>query len=353
MSSVVRAAERLNSPQTAAVAPRSTQNQYRFVSVLPWASSDTENKLFNRITIVALVLTVLFAAVVKWQDLPEKPRAEIERVPPQLAKIIAPRKVQPPKPIPKPEPKPEPKVEKPKPVEPKPKPPEPKPVEKKKPVVKIPPKVKAPSQAELAQQAKAKAQQSGLLAFQDDLASMRSDMNINNLADTDTIKGAGAASETQRKFVGKKVSGSSGGVDTSKLSSDVGSRGELAGRKTTEYVAPNEGLASLAAKQLETEDTVLGSRDIESIRKVLDANKGAIYAIYRRALRKDPSLEGKVTVNLQIDPNGAVTDIKLVFSEFESPALEQKLLSRIRLVNFGPQQVTPTSLDYSFNFLPF
>jgi hypothetical protein len=179
---------------------------------------------------------------------------------------------------------------------------------------------------------------------------MRNGMNINNLADTDAILGAGAAAKPQRKFIGKKVSG---GVDTSRLSSDIGSRGELAGRKTTEYVAPNEGLASLAAKQLVTEDTVLGSRSIESIRKVLDANKGAIYAIYRRALRQDPSLEGKVTVNLEISPNGAISVIKLVFSELESAELEKKLLSRIRLVNFGEQQVTQTVLDYSFNFLPF
>jgi outer membrane biosynthesis protein TonB len=333
--------------------PQASLAETDFDSVLPWASSEAENKLFNKITLVALVLTVMFAVLVSWQELPEKPRAELEKLPPQLTKIIAPRKVIPPKPIPKPEPKPEAKIDKPK-KEDKPKPPEPKPVEVKKSVEKkAPPKVKIPTKAELAQKAKAKAQQSGLLAFQDDLASMRNDMNINNLADTDAIKGAGATGETQRKFIGKKVSGASGGVDTSRLSSDIGSRGELAGRKTTEYVAPNEGLASLAAKQLVTEDTVLGSRSTESIRKVLDANKGAIYSIYRRALRKDPSLEGKVTVNLQIAPSGTVSEIKLVFSELDDPALEKKLLSRIRLVNFGEQQVTQTILDYSFNFLPF
>jgi hypothetical protein len=210
-----------------------------------------------------------------------------------------------------------------------------------------------PTQAEITEQAKTKAKQSGLLAFQEDLASMRDNASLNNLADTDTIKGAGASNQTQRKFVGKKVAGNSGGVNTNNLTTNIGSKGELKGRKTTEYVAPNEGLASLAAKQVVTEDTVLGSREIESIRKVLDANKGAIYAIYRKALRSDPSLQGKLTVNLQINPNGSVSKVILVFSELASPDVEKKLLNRIRLINFGDQQVTLTQLDYSFNFLPF
>jgi protein TonB len=236
----------------------------------------------------------------------------------------------------------------------------PKPVEPikipKKEVEKAPPKpvkVKVPTQAEITEQAKTKAKQSGLLAFQDDLASMRDNTSLSNLADTDTIKGAGASNQTQRKFIGKKVAGNSGGVDTSNLTTNVGSKGELAGRKNTEYVAPSEGLASLAAKQLEIQGSVLGNRQTESIRKVLDANKGAIYAIYRKALRSDPSLQGKVTVKLSIDPNGGVSNVELVFSELNSEDVENKLLRRIKLIDFGDQNVTKTLLDYSFNFLPF
>jgi hypothetical protein len=321
-----------------------------FITVLPWSSSELENKRFNTLTAVVLFITLAFAAVVKWQELPERARAEKEKVPAQLTRLMTPRKVEPPKPV---TPKPEPKIEKSKPVSPKaaePKKTAPKEVKKAPPK---PVKVKVPTQAEITNQAKAKAKQSGLLAFQDDLASMRDNINLNNLADTDTIKGAGANNQTQRKFVGKKIASNSGGVNTSNLTTNIGSRGELAGRKNTEYVAATEGLASLAAKQFETEDSVLGSRKTESIRKVLDANKGAIYAIYRKALRSDPSLQGKVTVKLSIEPNGGVSKVELVFSELDSKGVENKLLSRIKLINFGEQNVTTTILDYSFNFLPF
>jgi outer membrane biosynthesis protein TonB len=327
-----------------------------FVTLLPWSSSEGENKRFSFIVALVLCVTLLFAALVKWQELPERPRAEKEKVPAQLTRLMTAKKIPEPKPVivkpePKPSPSPEPKVEKPKPVEPKKVPPEP-----AKPATKVPPKpvkVKVPTQAEITEQAKTKAKQSGLLAFQDDLASMRDNPSLNNLADTDTIKGAGSSNQTQRQFIGKKVSGASGGVNSSNLSSNIGAKGELAGRKNTEYVAPSEGLASLAAKETVTEATVLGSRNVESIRKVLDANKGAIYAIYRRALRSDPSLQGKLTVKLSIDPAGAVSEVALVFSELGSTEVESKLLKRISLVNFGEQAVTQTFLEYSFNFLPF
>lgn len=332
-----------------------------FITVLPWSSSELENKRFKTITAVVLCITLAFAAMVKWQELPERPRAEREKVPAQLTRLMQPKKIELPKPvIPKPPahkplpPEPvAPKIEKPKPVVPKPV--EPKKVPPKD-IKKVAPKlvkVKVPTQAEITEQAKTKAKQSGLLAFQDDLASMRENANLNNLADTNTIKGAGANNQTQRKFIGKKVAANSGGVNTSNLTTNIGSRGELAERKNTEYVAPNEGLASLAAKQVLTEDSVVGSRETESIRKVLDANKGAIYAIYRKALRADPSLQGKVTVKLSIEPNGAVSKVELVFSELDSEDVENKLLSRIRLISFGEQNVTTTLLDYSFNFLPF
>jgi protein TonB len=185
------------------------------------------------------------------------------------------------------------------------------------------------------------------------LASVRDNTSLSNSADTDTIRAAGASNQTLTKFIRKKVAGNSGGVDTSNLTTNIGSRGVLVGRKNNEYVAPSEGLASFAAKQLETQESVLGSRQPDSIRKVFDADKGATYAIYRKALRSGPSLQGKVTVKLSIDSNGGVSNVERVISELNSEDVENKLLRRVKLINFSEQNVTKTLLDYSFNFLLF
>ena len=325
-----------------------------FNSQLPWSSSSLENKRFRRFTLICLALTLMLAAVVSFYELPEVPRVEKESLPPQLAKILKaktpppPPKVEP-KNTPKPEPKPEP-VEKVKPVE------TPKPVEKVvKPVAKAEPKVTPPqpSKEELIKTAREKAKQTGVLAFQDQLASLRDSVNVDNLANTELTKGAGQSEATARKRVGRKVTGTSGGFNSNNLTSDAGAKGTLQGRKTTEFEAPDEGAAQLATKQIVTESQVIGDRDVEAIRKVLDANKGAIYGLYRRALRNDPTLQGKLTVKLVIEADGGISDISLLASELEAPELEKKLLSRIRLINFGAANVTQTQLEYSFNFLPF
>ncbi len=52
------------------------------------------------------------------------------------------------------------------------------------------------------------------------------------------------------------------------------------------------------------------SRSIEEIKLVFERNKGAIYAIYNRALREDPSLQGKVVLELKISPSGEVIDVQ-------------------------------------------
>ena len=91
---------------------------------------------------------------------------------------------------------------------------------------------------------------------------------------------------------------------------------------------------------------------MEDIRREFDRNKGAIFAIYNRALRADPTLQGKVVLELVIDPSGAVQDIRVVASEFADEALVAKILKRIRLFNLGAQEVGTTTISYPVHFLP-
>ena len=95
-----------------------------------------------------------------------------------------------------------------------------------------------------------------------------------------------------------------------------------------------------------------GARSREEIEKVFDRNKAAIYALYRRALRTDPTLEGKVVLTLTIAPSGAVTDIQIVSSELAAPELESKLLRRIRMFDFGARDVAVTTTTKPIDFFP-
>jgi outer membrane biosynthesis protein TonB len=91
---------------------------------------------------------------------------------------------------------------------------------------------------------------------------------------------------------------------------------------------------------------------MESIRRVFEQHKGAVYAIYNRALRKDPEIRGKYVFHIVIEPSGAISKIELISSELGNNALEQKLLTRIRVIDFGPEDVVATPVNYRFDFLP-
>lgn len=83
-------------------------------------------------------------------------------------------------------------------------------------------------------------------------------------------------------------------------------------------------------------------------------NKGSIYAIYNRSLRKNPDLEGKIVFNIEIDPEGNVVDTKIVSSELDAPKMEQKLLIKIKSFKF-PQRKSSENLvvTYPIEFVPY
>lgn len=308
---------------------------------LPWAVGGEEDRRFRRYVRNALIAFVVMAVIVPMIPVPELKREELEKLPPQLARIVLeekiipePKKVEPPKPEPvKPEPKPE--------AEKKPKP-EPKPEVKPEP--KIVPKVDKVAEA------RQKAAKSGLLQFQDELAAMRDDTALDKVANASLTRANAQAAQLDRSVITANNRKTSGGINTAQLSRDTGGVA-LSGRETTTVDAPAG--THIAAKRSGSDDSQHSGRSDEAIRKVMDSNKGAVFSIYNRALRANPALAGKFTVQMVIEPSGQVSGIKIIASELNDPDLEQKLLARIRMIAFGAADVVKTTLNYSFDFLPY
>ena len=142
---------------------------------------------------------------------------------------------------------------------------------------------------------------------------------------------------------------SSGGIQTAALSVDS-SGPALAARETTRV---ENTIVSTYQGQANSESARLGGRSDDAIRQVMDRNKGAIFAIYNRALRKNPALEGKLVFEMVVNPAGTVTELTLLSSELEDDALSRKILARIRMIQFGAEDVSSTRVNYSFDFLPY
>jgi outer membrane biosynthesis protein TonB len=308
---------------------------------LPWESSLVEDARYRKILRNMLSAFLAFAILIPWLPVEELSREKQEAVPPHLARVIMEKKVLP-KPIPIPvKPKPIEK-KKPEPVEKK----KPEPVEKKKPEPVVKPPPKAPDRVEKARELAAV---SGVLAFQDSLADMRDSMDVSTLNNTGMSSGQASAAKTERAILSAASKTGSGGIQTAALSRNTGGAA-LSGRETTRVTS---SLASGAAEEVAGSSASLGGRSDESIRRIMDKNKGVIFAIYNRALRKNPRLSGKLVFEMQIEASGAISEVKLLSSELGDDKLTRKILSRIRMIRFEPEQVVTTTVNYSFDFLPY
>ena len=126
----------------------------------------------------------------------------------------------------------------------------------------------------------------------------------------------------------------------------------LGQRKTTEVSGPTGIGADPGAPGLSGDKRIAG-RSLAEIQETFDRNKGAFYALYNRALRDKPGIQGKIVVNLTIEPDGSVSRCELVSSEMGDPDLERKIILRVQQLNFGAKAVPRfTYPNYPIFFLP-
>ena len=85
---------------------------------------------------------------------------------------------------------------------------------------------------------------------------------------------------------------------------------------------------------------------------MFDSNKGALYAIYGRALRDQQELQGKLVLEFTIAPSGEITMCRVVSSELNDPELEKKIVARVRQIKFKPADVEPLTVSKPLDFMP-
>ena len=139
------------------------------------------------------------------------------------------------------------------------------------------------------------------------------------------------------------------------MSRNTGGSG-LGGRSTTQV---SSGVAALggggsggSADEEGGGDGQRASRSREEIERVFDQNKGAIYALYNRALRENPELQGKLVLKLTIEASGEVSMVEVVSSELADQELERKLVQRIRMFRFLEKDVPPVTTTKPIDFFP-
>ena len=294
---------------------------------LPWEGDPETSSRFRKILRTLLVIFLLFGIVVPFLHLPQ-PTAEETEVPQRLAQVMIEEKPKPPPPPPKPVVEEKPKV---------------------KPEEKTPVKPPPVDQKQIAHE---KAQKQ-VNQFKDELADLRQQMDLSSMQTKNLSGAVGADSHAERSLITSKVGTGSSGITSANSSRGFGTgAGSLTGHDTTAVTSTiaSGGLNSRGPSR--TGSSGKAARSREEIETVFDRQKGAIYALYNRATRSNPELQGKLVLEFTISPAGDVTMCRVVSSELKDEELERKIVSLVKLFKFEARDVETITTTKPIDFFP-
>ena len=298
---------------------------------LSWSPQSTCNRRFNIIATIVLVITLFIGMIFSAVTIPPQVRTVETSIPERVAQFLTenkkPKVIQiKPKPLPKPTPKPR--------------------IKKKAPNKdkKLKPLTKA------LKKARKKAENSGLLALSNELADLMDTSAVSAMVSGRTSKGSTKAAKLNKDILTKGTGTGSGGVGserhnlatgTTKLSQKELSnfRASLLAKNTTEKTTRRT--STQASVRLEEQVTV-----------IFDQNKSKLYSLYNRARRKNPSLKGKLILEITITPLGQVSNVRIVVSELNDPALEKRIIARVKQFKFGQSGKEKITVTFPIEFIP-
>lgn len=294
---------------------------------MPWNKDGEDQRQFRKILLIVLFFSMLLGILIPMWEIPIPDRVEVVEIPERLAQLMVPKQAPPPPP---------PKQEKPE--------------EKKPEKEKAKPEKPAP---EKAKKARKKAERAGLMAFKDDFADLIDDTPVAKLGAKAKVSGNGSkAKKTTRSLVTSSVGSGSSGINTASLSRNVGGSGDSIGGVEFTRVESSIG-TDFAGEESPLSSGPGPSRTDEEIQIVFDKYKAALYRIYNRELRKNPTLQGKMVLRLTIEPDGKVSACSVDSSDMDSPALDKNIAARVKKFNFGAKDSVPTiTILYPIDFLP-
>lgn len=308
---------------------------------LDWSPESQSDKQFKLITVVVLIVMLLLAVILGSIDVPKEERQARQVIPERIANILLEKKKarkEIKKPAPKAKPKPKPKKEKPK--------------------VKKIIKDKKPEKplTQVQKKARAKAEESGLIALSNELSDLMDTSDISAMVggEVKSAKSSSQAHQPDKKILLANANQGSGGVDNTAYTTKVGktklSKLEIASVKQS--LVKDEDPKKVSLKKGAVKRASGGVRAEEDVTLIFDQNKSKLYSLYNRARRKNPGLKGKIILQITISPAGKVANLKVVSSELNDKDLESKLIKRIRGFNFGAKNVKQLTVIYPIEFLP-
>ncbi len=309
---------------------------------LPWTSTSAQEQKYKRLLWTVLGVASVLGVIGWLLPLPEEDPYEVIEIPPRIAQLLLEEQPLPPPPPPppeeeEPEPEPEDPIEEPEPEQ----------------VVETEPEPEPEPEPEIDQTEVAREQARAAFTFAEDLTDLVDNDLLETVNDDRELTASVAeADRNERAMITSSAGSASSGINTANMSRNTGGT-QIAARNTTQVESPVDGIGQNAAGGARREGTSgRASRSREEIELVFDRNKGAIFALYNRALRQNPTLEGKLVLRITIAPTGEVTACEVVSSELGDPELEQRLVQRVMLFRFESRDVESITTTKPIDFFP-
>jgi outer membrane biosynthesis protein TonB len=306
------------------------------IAILPWSYQVDDQKRFRKSAAITLLFTVLFSVLVTQVTLPPLVAPNGEEIPNHVVRLLMEERKAPPPPVEMPKPK----VKA-----------EPKPVEKPVQLAKAEPKAEplAPKEPD--------AKEQGILAFREKLASAQQDQVVGKLGLQANIDNSDYnAARAQRSMLTTNGPGSSGGINLASISRGVGNGngkgGGMAGVAVTRASSAIAAVGTPGGDRPVAGDAGVPGRTDEEIQIVFDRYKSALYRLYNKELRRDPTLQGQVIIKLTIEPDGSVSLCELKASDMNAPELTAQVVERVKGFDFGAKAVPAITILYPIDFLP-
>jgi outer membrane biosynthesis protein TonB len=311
--------------------------------VLPWTRGGEDDRRFRKSLGTALLICLLFVLIVPMIHLPIPAAEDAPKIPERVVRLLNESRPQPPPPPSlREEIKPQPKQQV---AEQKPEP-------QRKPVPE-----KEATQPQQPAETQEDSAPKGLLAFREKLAGIQDDQVVARLGAQAQINDAADSGRPERSMLTTNAPGSSGGINLAALSRGVGGSGAngngMARVQVARATSTIGGIGTPGGARPLGDGGPGMSRTDEEIQIVFDRYKAALYRLYNRELRKDPTLRGQMVLRLTIEADGSVSMCELHGSDMNAPELSAQVVERVRTINFGAKEgISAITILYPIDFLP-
>lgn len=197
----------------------------------------------------------------------------------------------------------------------------------------------------------------GVLAFKNNLAELMEDTSDMKLGADARISSkadrGGSSKASQHSVIVSQATG--GGANTATISRQTEGGGSQ--RIVSEGVKFShvESVASAGSGGAERplSKGAGPARTDEEIQIVFDRYKAALYRIYNRELRVNPTLRGNMVLRIVIEPDGRVSACTVKSTDMASASFSSDIVNRVLNFNFGPKEGVPAiTILYPIDFLP-